>query len=71
MSLKLPDSGAEVTPDGRRHAKSSARNAAPILEVLQRELPHADGCWRSPRARVSMPRPLPPPCPASTGSPAT
>ena len=39
MSLRLPDSGAEVTPDGRRHAPSAARNAAPILEVLRRELP--------------------------------
>ena len=39
MSLKLPDSGAAVTPDGRRHAPSAARNAAPILEVLRRELP--------------------------------
>lgn len=39
MSLKLPDSGADVTPDGRRHAPSAARNAGPILEVLQRELP--------------------------------
>jgi SAM-dependent methyltransferase len=39
MSLRLPDSGAEVTPDGRRHAPSAARNAAPILDVLRRELP--------------------------------
>ena len=39
MSLKLPDSDAEVTPDGRRHAPSAERNAAPILEVLRRELP--------------------------------
>lgn len=39
MSLRLPDSGAEVTPDGRRHAPSAARNAAPILEVLQKVLP--------------------------------
>ncbi|MEO8243804.1 MAG: DUF938 domain-containing protein [bacterium] len=38
MSLKLPDSGAAVTPDGRRHAPSAARNAAAILAVLQREL---------------------------------
>ena len=39
MSLKLPDSGAKVTPDGRRHAPSAARNAGAILEVLRRELP--------------------------------
>lgn len=39
MSLALPDSGAAVTPDGRRHAASAARNAAPILAVLRRELP--------------------------------
>ena len=34
MSLRLPDSGAGTTPDGRRLAASSARNAASILEVL-------------------------------------
>lgn len=39
MSLKLPDTGAEVTPDGRRHAPSAARNAGAILAVLRRELP--------------------------------
>lgn len=39
MILRLPDSGAEVTPDGRRHAPSAARNAAPILQVLRAELP--------------------------------
>lgn len=39
MSLRLPDSGAETTPDGRRHAPSAARNAAPILATLQAELP--------------------------------
>lgn len=44
MSLRLPDSGAEVTPDGRRHAPSAERNAGPILAVLRRELP--------PRGRV-------------------
>ncbi|NEY90787.1 DUF938 domain-containing protein [Tabrizicola oligotrophica] len=35
MSLKLPDSGAETLPDGRRMVASAARNAGPILEVLQ------------------------------------
>ncbi len=39
MSLTLPDSAADVTPDGRRHAPSAARNAGPILEVLRQELP--------------------------------
>ncbi len=39
MSLKLPDNAAPVTPDGRRHAPSAARNAGPILDVLRRELP--------------------------------
>ncbi len=39
MSLSLPDSGAQSTPDGRRHAPSAERNAGPILAVLQRELP--------------------------------
>lgn len=39
MSLQLPDSGAETSPDGRRHAPSAARNAAPILAVLRREAP--------------------------------
>lgn len=39
MSLRLPDSGAATTPDGRRHAASAARNAGPILQVLRRELP--------------------------------
>ncbi|EEW24837.1 DUF938 domain-containing protein [Rhodobacter ferrooxidans] len=37
--MKLPDSGAPVTPDGRRHAPSAARNAGPILQLLQAELP--------------------------------
>lgn len=36
MTLRLPDSGAEVTPDGRRHAPSAARNSGPILSVLRR-----------------------------------
>ena len=36
MTLRLPDSGAAVTPDGRRHAPSAERNAGPILAVLRR-----------------------------------
>ena len=36
MSLRLPDSGAEVGADGRRHAPSAERNAGPILAVLRR-----------------------------------
>lgn len=39
MTLRLPDSGAETTPDGRRHAPSAARNAGPILAVLQQVMP--------------------------------
>ncbi len=39
MSLHLPDSGAEVSPDGRRHAPSSSRNAAAILQVLRDHAP--------------------------------
>lgn len=35
MSLRLPDSGAETLPDGRRLTASAARNAGPILQVLQ------------------------------------
>jgi hypothetical protein len=35
MSLRLPDSGAEVLADGRRLPASAQRNAAPILQVLQ------------------------------------
>lgn len=35
MSLKLPDTGAETLPDGRRMVPSAGRNAGPILEVLQ------------------------------------
>lgn len=35
MSLRLPDSGAETSADGRRHAPSAARNAGPILQVLR------------------------------------
>ena len=44
MSLRLPDSGAEVMADGRRVAPSAARNAAAILGVLRRVI--------APRARV-------------------
>jgi SAM-dependent methyltransferase len=36
MSLRLPDSGAEVLADGRRVAPSAARNAGSILSVLRR-----------------------------------
>lgn len=39
MSLRLPDSGAGVGDDGRRHAPSAARNAAAILAVLQEVAP--------------------------------
>lgn len=39
MTLRLPDSGANISPDGRRHAPSAARNAAAILEVLRAETP--------------------------------
>jgi SAM-dependent methyltransferase len=35
MSLKLPDSGAETLPDGRRLPASAQRNAEPILQVLR------------------------------------
>lgn len=34
MTLRLPDTGAAVLPDGRRLVPSADRNAAPILEVL-------------------------------------
>lgn len=44
MSLRLPDSGAETSPDGRRNAPSAARNAGLILQVL--------GCCIPPGARV-------------------
>ena len=36
MSLRLPDTGAETLPDGRRMTASAQRNAGPILAVLQR-----------------------------------
>ncbi len=35
MRLTLPDTGAEVFADGRRMVPSAARNAGPILQVLQ------------------------------------
>ncbi len=35
MTLKLPDTGAEVLPDGRRMVPSAMRNAGPILQALQ------------------------------------
>ncbi len=35
MTLKLPDTGAETLPDGRRIPPSAQRNAAPILQTLQ------------------------------------
>jgi SAM-dependent methyltransferase len=35
MTLKLPDTGAEVLADGRRMVPSAARNAGPILQALQ------------------------------------
>lgn len=39
MSLRLPDTGAEVLADGRRMVLSAQRNAGPILEVLRAEAP--------------------------------
>lgn len=39
MSLRLPDSGAEVAADGRRMAPSAARNAGAILQVVQTHAP--------------------------------
>ncbi|MCE6959743.1 DUF938 domain-containing protein [Cereibacter sphaeroides] len=39
MSLRLPDSDAPESPDGRRHAPSAERNAEAILAVLQAEAP--------------------------------
>ena len=35
MALKLPDTGAEILPDGRRMVPSAVRNAGPILDVLR------------------------------------
>ncbi|MDO9525457.1 MAG: DUF938 domain-containing protein [Gemmobacter sp.] len=39
MTLKLPDTGAGVLPDGRRIAPSALRNASPILEALAKHAP--------------------------------
>ncbi len=39
MTLRLPDSGADISIDGRRHAPSALRNQDPILAVLQAEAP--------------------------------
>ncbi len=41
MTLRLPDSGAEPLPDGRRVAPSAERNLASILEVLAQHAPAA------------------------------
>lgn len=35
MTLRLPDTGAQTLPDGRRIPASAERNAEPILQVLQ------------------------------------
>lgn len=37
MTLRLPDSGADISIDGRRHAPSAMRNQDAILEVLRAE----------------------------------
>ncbi len=39
MTLKLPDSGADISIDGRRHAPSALRNEGPIIDVLRTESP--------------------------------
>jgi len=39
MTLRLPDSGADISIDGRRHAPSAMRNQDAILEVLRAEAP--------------------------------
>ena len=39
MTLRLPDSGADISIDGRRHAPSAIRNQDAILEVLRAEAP--------------------------------
>ena len=39
MTLRLPDSGADISIDGRRHAPSAKRNEAAILDVLHLEAP--------------------------------
>lgn len=39
MTLRLPDSGADISIDGRRHAPSANRNQDAILDVLRAEAP--------------------------------
>lgn len=39
MTLRLPDSGADISIDGRRHAPSAIRNQTAILDVLRAEAP--------------------------------
>ena len=39
MTLRLPDSGADISMDGRRHAPSAIRNQDAILDVLRAEAP--------------------------------
>jgi Protein of unknown function (DUF938) len=39
MTLRLPDSGADISIDGRRHAPSALRNEVAILDVLRAETP--------------------------------
>ena len=39
MTLRLPDSGADISIDGRRHAPSAIRNQDAILDVLRVEAP--------------------------------
>ena len=39
MTLRLPDSGADISIDGRRHAPSAMRNEAAILDLLHLEAP--------------------------------
>jgi hypothetical protein len=39
VTLRLPDSGAPVAPDGRRTAPSATRNAGAILALLARVVP--------------------------------
>ena len=39
MTLRLPDSGADISIDGRRHAPSAIRNQNAILDVLRVETP--------------------------------
>ena len=39
MTLRLPDSGADISIDGRRHAPSAIRNQSAILDVLRVEAP--------------------------------